>query len=211
MVFGPINKIENSLSSHQLANQSSGDVEYYTQKYIIELARNVLGEIELGPASNFIANRTVKAQRIFTRKENGLLQTWRGKVWMNHPFHKGEKACKKNCKKKNCIPSTNPKKPTRGHCITEDIPSNLQWIDKLVSEYRAGNVEEAICITFSSMSETWMKPLLEFPQCFPYGRIHYRKPDGTIERNVTKGSLITYLGPHPDRFAQVFSAIGKVK
>lgn len=194
--------------SHDLVNQTSEDFEYYTPSEILSLVREVMGEIDLDPASCAIANETVQADMFFTKEDDGLSKPWKGKVWMNHPFHKGEKACAKKCKKKKCDPK-NAK--GRGHCITEDIPSNLEWINKLDSEYKCGNVTEALCITFSSMSEGWMWPLLHQLQCFPKGRIHYRKPDGTVDGSATKGSVITYFGPNKEKFREVFGRIGVVK
>ena len=36
-------------------------------------------------------------------------------------------------------------------------------------------------------------------------------PDGSKKLGVTKGSVVTYLGPHTDIFKQVFSEFGSVK
>jgi len=75
-----------SAAAHQLINQTSGEVEYYTPVEIIEAARRVMGRIDLDPASSENANRIVRASRIFTEADDGLAQDWFGKVWMNHPF-----------------------------------------------------------------------------------------------------------------------------
>lgn len=70
----------------QLINQTSGDTEYYTPQFIIESARQTLGDIDLDPASSATANRIVGAKRIYTAEDDGLTQPWTGNVWMNHPF-----------------------------------------------------------------------------------------------------------------------------
>lgn len=204
--------------SHREINQDSGVTEYYTPEEIVELAREVLGKIDLDPASSLIANETVKADKIFTIEDDGLAHKWSGNVFMNHPFSKGEKACiakgprgVKRCKKKKCQKKSKKNPTGRGHCITKDIPSNLDWITNLDKEFKAGNVKSAISVCFSSMSEAWMEPLLEQLQCFPRGRVNYRKPDGTIAKGVTKGTLITYYGPNPDKFREVFEPLGRVK
>lgn len=57
----------------------------YTPPYIIEPVRQVLGSIDLDPASSVEANRTIKATEIFTAEDNGLDQEWRGNVWLNWP------------------------------------------------------------------------------------------------------------------------------
>jgi len=88
---------------------------------------------------------------------------------------------------------------------------NKKAINKLVYEYRMGNINQACCITFNSTSETWFRPLLQYPQCFIHGRTNYYLPDGTKKKGVTKGSVVTYLGGDVDKFAEVFSRIGTVK
>jgi hypothetical protein len=86
-------------AAHQLINQDSGDVEYYTPIEIVEAAREVMGGIDLDPFSSPAANARVRATRYFTEAENGLLQDWVGRFWMNHPFSREmnrlciEKAC----------------------------------------------------------------------------------------------------------------------
>ena len=65
---------------------NSKDDEWYTPSKYIEAAREVLGTIDLDPASNDFANQTVKASTYFTEEINGLEQEWFGNVWMNPPY-----------------------------------------------------------------------------------------------------------------------------
>jgi ParB family chromosome partitioning protein len=67
-------------------SQNSGENEWYTPPQFIESARLVMGSIDTDPASNPIANATVKATRFFTKDEDGLQQKWEGNVWMNPPY-----------------------------------------------------------------------------------------------------------------------------
>ncbi|MDK2679253.1 DNA N-6-adenine-methyltransferase [Vibrio vulnificus] len=188
-------------------NQDSGNFEYYTPKEIVDAARQCMGGIELDPASSLKANSIVQAERIFTKEDDGMAQIWVAeKLWMNHPFSRGEKACPTNrarCTKKSC--------QKRGYHIDHDIPSNMDWINKLLEHYHQGEIKEAICITFANTSEAWFRKLLPFPQCMPNKRIQYYLPDGTLADNVTKGSAITYLGPNLDNFAYAFRGIGTIK
>ncbi|EGQ7854347.1 hypothetical protein LCX39_004081 [Vibrio vulnificus] len=188
-------------------NQDSGNFEYYTPKEIVDAARQCMGGIELDPASSLKANSIVQAERIFTKEDDGMAQIWVAeKLWMNHPFSRGEKACPTNrarCAKKSC--------QKRGYHIDHDIPSNMDWINKLLEHYHQGEIKEAICITFANTSEAWFRKLLPFPQCMPNKRIQYYLPDGTLADNVTKGSAITYLGPNLDNFAYAFRGIGTIK
>jgi len=57
--------------------------EWYTPKEII----HSLGEFDLDPASSekaFQLNQSAK--RIYTAKEDGLIQVWYGRVWLNPPY-----------------------------------------------------------------------------------------------------------------------------
>ena len=65
---------------------NSGNNEWYTPAPIIEAARQVMLEIDLDPASCTLANQTVRATECYTAEINGLLQDWRGRVWLNPPY-----------------------------------------------------------------------------------------------------------------------------
>lgn len=197
--------------SHQLINQTSGGVEYFTPPEIIAAARRMLGWIELDPASCPAANVTVRAGRFFTREDDGLAQPWHGRVWMNHPFHAGWKACGPKCRRKSCRKRGRKAGSRSSLHITRDIPSNADWINKLEAEFCEGRVSEALCITFAATSERWFQPLLARPQCFLYPRTNYYAPDGTLKKGITKGSVVTYYGLRERRFAKVFGALGWVK
>jgi phage N-6-adenine-methyltransferase len=68
-------------------SNNSGNNEWYTPAPIIDAARVVLGGFDLDPASSEIANRTVRAARIFTAEDDGLAQEWPvGSIWINPPY-----------------------------------------------------------------------------------------------------------------------------
>jgi hypothetical protein len=69
--------------------RGTGNNEWYTPEKYIELARNVLGGIDLDPASNAVAQSVVRARRSFTKEEDGLQQEWHGRVWLNPPYSRG--------------------------------------------------------------------------------------------------------------------------
>lgn len=65
---------------------NSGENEWYTPVEYINSARQVMGSIDLDPASCEVANKTVQASQIFTINDNGLNQKWHGNVWLNPPY-----------------------------------------------------------------------------------------------------------------------------
>jgi hypothetical protein len=194
-------------ASHQLINQTSGAVEYYTPIKIIEAATDCMGFIDLDPASSLEANKIVGARRIFTKEDNGLSYQWTAQtLWLNHPFGKGEMRCPcphSRCTKESC--------KKRGYHIDYDIPGNADWISHLMEDYEDGRFEEGCCITYAVTSEEWFRPLLGRPQCFLHGRTNYRLPNGDISNGNTKGSVVTYLGDRTRDFARAFSKLGTVK
>lgn len=76
------------MDNAQLINQTSGNVEIYTPKRIVDAAREAMGgTIELDPASSAEANAIVRAKFYFTKEDDGLSRRWYCEtLWMNHPF-----------------------------------------------------------------------------------------------------------------------------
>lgn len=59
---------------------------WYTPSWLIEKARTVLGTIDLDPATCAAAQAIVKATHFYTEHENGLIQPWYGRMWINPPY-----------------------------------------------------------------------------------------------------------------------------
>ena len=97
------------------ANRSN---EWFTPYRYVEAARKVLGRIDLDPASCDEANKVIKAERYFTKEDDGLSKGWTGHIFLNPPYG-----------------TTNGK-------------SNIGlFTRKLVQEFSNGNVKAAIVVT----------------------------------------------------------------
>lgn len=135
------------------AKHSSKSVEHYSPPFIVEAARSVLGRIDLDPASCELANQTVRAERIFTREDDGLARQWFGRVFLNPPGGKdGNESVQK------------------------------AWWFKLAHEWAQGRVDAAIFVGFSIeiLQTTQNEPKgllpLNFPFCVPRARIPFDRP-----------------------------------
>ena len=67
----------------------AGSAEWMTPGYVVTMARDVLGKIDLDPASSAFAQKVIRAERYYTKKDDGLLQEWSGRVWLNPPYSRG--------------------------------------------------------------------------------------------------------------------------
>lgn len=67
-------------------SNNSGENEWYTPEQYIQSAREVMGTIDLDPASSECANKVIKAKKYYDESTNGLDKTWGGNIWMNPPY-----------------------------------------------------------------------------------------------------------------------------
>jgi len=84
-VVSPAQSTTPSYSSLKIVRDEGSD-EWFTPLDILDAARDVLGVIDLDPASCAEAQATVQAARYFTKGDDGLEREWRGRVWLNPPY-----------------------------------------------------------------------------------------------------------------------------
>ena len=68
---------------------SHESTEHYTPQYILDAVIISMGAIDLDPASNSREIPNVPATRHFTVQDNGLVQLWVGRDFLNPPFGPG--------------------------------------------------------------------------------------------------------------------------
>lgn len=174
--------------------------DWYTPAPIVEAARDVMGTIDLDPASDAIANEVVRATRYFTEDDRSLKQSWIGNVFLNPPG--------------------GLVRPFWRHLMAEVEIKNVTqviWIGYSLEQLQ----------TLQDKDELDAPTPLLFPMCVPSRRIAFVENDAKraarIERLQTLGkkanlkstpshaNYITYLGPYTARFARIFGAFGQVR
>lgn len=157
-------------------------IEYYTPSLYIEAAKEVMGTIDLDPASCEAAQVDVKANKFYTISDDGLSQEWHGCVWLNPPYSK------------------------TGGKSNQEV-----WSTKLADEYMAGNVTEAVLLVKSALGYKWFENLWDmWPVCFVRKRISFTKNDGTNEGQSKHGTALFYLGKNTEKFKEVFRKFGRI-
>ncbi len=154
--------------------------EWYTPARYVEAARDVMGGIDLDPASSEIANQTVKAERYYTKAENGFTHPWYGNVWLNPPYGK-----------------------LSNKSILE------AWIRRLIQCYKYGDIKQAVLLATTNIEAPWFSLLWEYPICFVDHEIRFMHPQG-IRKCHLFGTTLTYLGTNEQRFIEVFSKFGRI-
>lgn len=160
---------------------SSNTNEWYTPGQYLEAARLVLGGIDLDPASDLRANNCVMATKIYTQADNGLLQTWHGRIWLNPPYGK-----------------------------TKNKSNQGLWTAKLIQEYNQGNVSAAITLVNLVPGYKWFNQLWQFPVCLVDHCISFTPGAGQTPGKAKVSSAFFYVGPHVPLFQQTFIKFGAV-
>lgn len=175
-----------------IAQHSSATNEHPTPAHVVELARKVLGTIDLDPATTPEFNETVRAARIYSGDRfDGLAELWHGRVFCNPPGG--------TLKDRNEIKRWG----TRSRACA--------WWRKLTEECAAGRVPEAIFVGFtlellrSTQSDgPWPHPF-DFTVCVPRERLAFKGKD------PTHANVIVYVGGWCEQFKKVFQELGRCR
>lgn len=141
--------------------------------HVIEVARCTMGAIDLDPYSNAEINHVVQASRYLERDEDMAIAT--GRHWS----------------------------PGGSKRVLLAVPNGLRrsraLANKLLREYRAGNINEAIFWSGSNEILASCPWLWDFPICLPFRRLAPRFWDDELEQTArvlpADWSAIVYLPP----------------
>jgi len=192
---------------------SSESNEAYTPPEIVAAARATMGGIDLDPASCAMANEVVGAACYMI--SGGLSRSWDVSVGSEH------EASRVFLNPPGGQLNRETLEPTK-----HGASSAAVWWGKLIEEYNAGNVEQAIFVCFSlavfktAQSLGYPAPY-RFPFCVLKQRARFWSPDrppGTGQ--PSHDNAVVYLPPLRgadirggplDRFTQAFSPFGEVR
>lgn len=88
-----------------------------------------------------------------------------------------------------------------------------KWIERLIAEYKAAHVVEAIALVPARVDTAWYRLLREYPRCHVTGRVQFWNEANPIDGQRTGApfpSAVFYLGNRLDAFGEAFSTIGDI-
>ena len=163
---------------------SSKSNEWWTPPEILDAVRDVIGDIELDPASCAAANEFVRAERIYTIEDNGLSQSWQARsLFLNSPYGK------------------------IGNRSGQDV-----WMEYLIAQL--GSIGACIVLTKAVPGYVWWDRLFrgDWPGmlCITEGRLSFLSSDGGNKGQSKAASSLWYYGPFWYEFRERFESIGRV-
>ncbi len=160
--------------------------ERYTPPYYINLAKKVMGGIDLDVASCEMANQNVEAPHFYSRKESGLTHNWYGRIWCNPPYGSTE------------------------HGNNSVATFQRLFIEKALAEYEAGHFSQGILLLLGNVIyTTYFPPLFYHTLCLNKHTLWFSDPLG---RRIHSGwgNVFVYMGDNVQSFVEVFRTIGTV-
>jgi ParB family transcriptional regulator, chromosome partitioning protein len=162
--------------------------EWYTPTRYVEAARELMGGIDVDPASCEEADKVVRAGSYYDINMDGLTLDWHGRVWLNPPYGR-----------------------TNGESNQEI------WTRKLIDQYERGITTEAVLLVNAAVDTKWFQNLFSYlqrephfaPVCLPDHRVNFTTPEPSTSGS-THGSAFVYFGPQTKRFFTLFCSFGLV-
>lgn len=165
---------------HPMTESGKGTEEWYTPPYVIEIARRVLGQIDLDPASCLEAQTVVCANQYFNLADDGLAQPWPGRIFVNPPYSRA--------KMKQFVGK-----------LVHEYQHNANFVSAVML---CGNrTETEWCQTLINSADA---------MCFIASRVRFWGPGGQYANTPRHGHVLFYFGPWPRHFQMIAEKIGTV-
>ena len=158
---------------------ASGD-ERYTPAWLTEAVRQVMGGIDLDPASSTQANLTVQAARFYTRETDGLKNHWEGRIFLNPPFSTGLRPW------------------------VEKLAAEIQ-AGRVGQAFVIGPTD-----MLTHLASKWFRVLIEGSLFLPGERIEFLDPATGRRTGPRFGVFCSYWGPEQRLFVRVFGGKGVI-
>ena len=186
-----------SKANHQLIH-SSARSDWRTPAHIVSAVHDVLGVIDLDPASDPASNELLQARSIFTQVNDGLVPDWHAStVFCNPPYGYAG----------GIDPRSGQWNPKLGK------PNQLLWSQKMIGQFESCFFDQGILLVNAETSATWFRPLWDYDVCLVYGRLCFLDSDWQPARQPTHDNAIVYFGmdvAQRRKFEKVFRSIGRV-
>ena len=184
-LLGPKAKAKAKPKAHNTRTILKGNSQWYTPGYLIDIARSIMGGIDLDPASCDVANQTVKAARFYhdDKAGGGLVKSWHGRVWLNPPYADGIMGAFID----KAIEEHRAGRMTEALILT-NASTEVAWF-RAAANYAGG-----FC-------------LLKRRVRFIYGGPEEDKPK---DKGAAQGQAMFYFGPQWDRFSEALGPHGLI-
>jgi phage N-6-adenine-methyltransferase len=159
----------------------TGEFEWYTPRKYLNAAIEVMGGIDLDPASSDLAQKHVKAKRFYAIRDDGRKQAWAGRVFLNPPY--AMPYIKQFAEK--MARAWAGREIAAGIMLVNNA-TDTEWFHTLL------NACAAVCLTRGRIS---------FLEAANGAAIEKKAP--------THGQAFFYFGSDVPRFARVFAKFGK--
>ena len=157
--------------------------EWYTPPSFITLVREVLGTIDLDPASCATAQDWIQAKVFYTQEQDGLSQPWFGRIYCNPPYG------------------------------SEEVRLMARrFLLHGIEKYQASTIDSAIFLLNRTGAE-WYRHALQnvCAICEVHKRIPFIDAEGKPQRGSRNYNDFLYLGAEKELFAHLFGAVGTIR
>lgn len=187
--------------------QAREDWEYITSRDLLIAAHELLGNIDLDPASSDLANTYVNATEYYTPTKDGLNdQQWFGNVYLFPPngVYFWEKANQRW-------------KKTRSGASPTLVSSYAVWFRTLYKKWMAQEIKQGLYFANCPDMIRYEPKIFDFPMCVLHtAPTLWLRTEGKVKLNKTCTSMLVYLPPVDDvencteRFEKIYTDRGRI-
>jgi len=182
------------------------DVEWISNADLVACAHELMGGIDLDPASSNLANEYVQAEKYYTPTDDGLnSQQWHGKVYLFPPsgaYFWDKKQGRWKMTRTSAISLTS---------------SHAVWFRRLYHAWLTREIKEALYFTNCPDMIRYDQRIFDFPVCiFRTTPMLVRRTKDEVSSYKTCTSIAVYMQPHEnpsestEKFVEIYSPRGRI-